>query len=294
MKNIRNVVLIIVAVVMASCGGNKNKVATSGSLMWKVEKEGLPGASYLYGTIHLMPEADFFIAEDLKVALASTKALVLEADMDMGIKEQLALAKYMVLPSGKDYSDYMEMVDYNALRAYLRDTIGMKEGKMDRYMKMKPFFLMSALLMEAYDDVAMYEIELATLAKKNDLPILELEGVEYQMELIDSIGLSMSFPTIDDLNLVPEYEKLLSAYLSKDLDKLYELMMADMDPNSEEDMLVEKYLFQRRNAEWVPKVENLVAEQPVFIAVGAGHLAGETGLVASLKKQGYTLTPMEY
>jgi uncharacterized protein YbaP (TraB family) len=36
-----------------------------------------------------------------------------------------------------------------------------------------------------------------------------------------------------------------------------------------------------------------MAEQPTFLAVGAGHLPGENGVIGLLKKSGYTITPVE-
>jgi uncharacterized protein YbaP (TraB family) len=34
-------------------------------------------------------------------------------------------------------------------------------------------------------------------------------------------------------------------------------------------------------------------EKSLVIAVGAGHLPGEKGLISLLKKEGYTVTPIE-
>lgn len=294
MKNIKSVFYILVLVFFASCSTkNKVSVANSGELMWKIEKEGLPGASYLYGTIHLMPDENFFIAEDAQKALSECESVTLEANVDMSIKEQMALAQTMMLPAGKEYTDYMSMRDYNQFRAYLMDTIGMKEGKVDRYMKIKPLFLMAVILTEYYDDVTMYEMEFIDMAKDQNKEILELEGAAYQMDLIDSIGLGMFFPEADDIQeIVPGFEKLLSAYLTKDLDNLYTTLMEDVDLTKEEDKLTMEYLFHRRNAEWIPKIEKIITKETSFIAVGCGHLAGETGVVARLKAEGYTLTPM--
>ena len=293
MKNIL-ITAVLALGILASCSSVKqNVVDNSGELMWKIEKEGLPGASYLYGTIHLMPEDDFFIAADAKEALSASQSLTLEANVDLGIKEQMALAQTMMMPADKDYTDYMSMKDYNMFRAFLMDTIGMKEGKVDRYMKIKPLFLMGVILNEYYDDVMMYEMEFIDMAKDQDKEILELEGAAYQMNLIDSIGLSMSFPEIDELQeMLPGYEKLLGAYLTKDLDEVYTMLMADIDTTKEDDVLTMEYLFHRRNAEWIPKIEKIITKETSFIAVGCGHLAGETGVVARLKAEGYTLTPM--
>jgi uncharacterized protein YbaP (TraB family) len=39
-------------------------------------------------------------------------------------------------------------------------------------------------------------------------------------------------------------------------------------------------------------MKNLMVEKPVFFAVGAGHLAGENGVIKLLRKEGYKLTPI--
>jgi len=38
----------------------------------------------------------------------------------------------------------------------------------------------------------------------------------------------------------------------------------------------------------------MISEQPSFIAVGAGHLGGVTGIIALLRKEGFTLKALEY
>jgi uncharacterized protein YbaP (TraB family) len=47
-----------------------------------------------------------------------------------------------------------------------------------------------------------------------------------------------------------------------------------------------------RNAAWLRQLPTLMNAQPTFVAVGAMHLAGETGLVEGLRKQGYTVSPL--
>jgi hypothetical protein len=37
----------------------------------------------------------------------------------------------------------------------------------------------------------------------------------------------------------------------------------------------------------------LAKKKRTFVAVGAGHLGGEEGILALLKKQGYTLRPVQ-
>lgn len=48
-------------------------------------------------------------------------------------------------------------------------------------------------------------------------------------------------------------------------------------------------LVYRRNARWMEKIPALLSAKPTLIAVGAGHLIGEKGLVQELRTRGYKL-----
>ena len=96
--------------------------------------------------------------------------------------------------------------------------------------------------------------------------------------------------TADDLNENPldSYNKMLKFYKSQNLDSLKILM-------DEDDSMIEisEDFLKNRNADWIPKIEKLIRESPVFIAVGAGHLAGKDGVLNLLKENGYTITPVK-
>jgi uncharacterized protein YbaP (TraB family) len=52
-------------------------------------------------------------------------------------------------------------------------------------------------------------------------------------------------------------------------------------------------LLYHRNQNWVKKLKSLLPDKSLVIAVGAGHLPGEKGLINLLRKEGFTLTPVE-
>ncbi|HEY5392984.1 MAG TPA: TraB/GumN family protein, partial [Hanamia sp.] len=57
----------------------------------------------------------------------------------------------------------------------------------------------------------------------------------------------------------------------------------------------EKYddlLLKDRNKNWVEQLNTIMKRESVFVAVGAGHLVGENGLVSLLRKEGYTVEPL--
>ena len=66
-------------------------------------------------------------------------------------------------------------------------------------------------------------------------------------------------------------------------------MLAGGYTNAEIDHIDDLMVFQR-NASWIPQLEKLFADGDVFVAVGADHLIGDKGVVALLRKRGFTAT----
>jgi len=52
-------------------------------------------------------------------------------------------------------------------------------------------------------------------------------------------------------------------------------------------------LLTGRNINWTTIIPNLIKDQGCFIAVGAGHLSGEKGLISLLRAKGYSLTAID-
>ncbi len=87
------------------------------------------------------------------------------------------------------------------------------------------------------------------------------------------------------VNLVREVTKY---YGEQDLDKLYEVSFENPD-NPFEMEGMEKALLKERNDRWMEQLPKLMAEQSVFVAVGAGHLPGPDGILTQLRKAGYVV-----
>ena len=81
------------------------------------------------------------------------------------------------------------------------------------------------------------------------------------------------------------FKQMITDYKNQDV----EALLVDMaksktaDANFQEDLLV------TRNQNWIPKIQQIAKEKSTFFAVGAGHLGGEKGVIALLKKQGFTV-----
>ncbi len=84
-------------------------------------------------------------------------------------------------------------------------------------------------------------------------------------------------------------KKLSQAYIAGNLDAMLEIM-TDEELGMDEEGI--KKLITDRNENWVALLKTLVPEKSVLVAVGAGHLPGEKGILSLLKDLGFTVTPV--
>jgi uncharacterized protein YbaP (TraB family) len=81
---------------------------------------------------------------------------------------------------------------------------------------------------------------------------------------------------------------MLEVYQKQHLDELQHLL--DQEPGFSD---TKEVMLDNRNKNWVIQLREILPEKNIFIAVGAGHMVGENGLISLLKKEGYTLRPIE-
>jgi len=81
-----------------------------------------------------------------------------------------------------------------------------------------------------------------------------------------------------------ELDQMMEIYGSGDLNRLYAYM-------SKNEMMqaFQAVILDNRNITWIPTLEDLFKEGSSFVAVGAGHLPGELGVISLLKQKGYTV-----
>ena len=66
----------------------------------------------------------------------------------------------------------------------------------------------------------------------------------------------------------------------------------DASCNPWQEFLYEKLLVER-NQTWLPKLIDILPQQPTLIAVGSAHLFGEQGLIVRLRQVGYQVQPIK-
>jgi uncharacterized protein len=266
------------------------------SLLWKISGKGLKYASYLYGTIHVIPKKDFFITDSTLFALNQAESVAFEFNLkkEMRLLPQLLLMSKMKMKGDTTLEMLLSEEDF----AFLRTRLEERRIPLRLINRMKPSLisdLVSGDIAESMkkNESTSYEMEFLKRAKAADKNIAGLETAAYQMSVFDSIPYTAQAQMLvqelrsDGSESGKEYKKLLKLYKRQDLLNLGRAIGANDELSSYNDIL----LFHR-NRNWIPVIEKMSAKRKMFYAVGAGHLVGEKGVISLLRKRGYVLTPV--
>ena len=266
------------------------------TLLWKISGNGLEKPSYLFGTIHMLCADDAVLSSNMKKAISSCDEVYFEVDMD-NLFEMIGALGKMKMNGDTTLQDLLSKEDYKKVKDYFESKSSMLPFSMLE--TFKPILAASTLEEGSMpcDNTAMMEQVIMQEAKQHDKKIKGLETMAYQAGILDSIPYKLQAQQlvsyIDAAGTGDKEDKQLKemfdAYKKQDLKKLEDLMVeTDAGMAGFTDLLL-----YHRNQNWVKKLKTLMAEKSLVIAVGAGHLPGEKGVINLLRKEGYTVTPVE-
>jgi len=260
-------------------------------LLWEISGNGLKKKSYVLGTIHIIPEKDYFFPKYYTKALKATEVIVMEINMT-DILGQLEVIKMSKLPDGKELKDFYDERTYQEIVDVARDSFGVN---IEMIKTMKPIFIQQQLSTNEMMTGTMmsYEMELVKMGMQMDKSFDGLETAKEQMTILDSISLeeqaTMLLESIRNVKQEnADMDKLIQFYKDQQLDSLNALFeKGDYDLADHENSLL-----GNRNRKWIPQMEAFMKKAPIFFAVGAGHLGGNQGVINLLRQKGYTVTPI--
>ena len=261
------------------------------SLLWKITGKGLNQPSYLFGTIHIICADDFFLDSAVMSAIGHSNQMVFEVDLS----DPAVMNKTMQASLNEDKHNIKS--DLSERDQLLLDSCLKADFKLgiDQMGVLKPWYLMVTLSMMNLMDCSstkQYETELLKIARTKGMKTGELETIEYQLGIFDSIPykrqLEMLMETVKEKNEDKEaFQQLELAYLDQDVEQVHQLMMEEKEMEDFGDLF-----FYNRNKNWIPVIIQFIHQQPAFIAFGAGHLGGEGGVIDLLRKGGYKVEPV--
>ena len=261
------------------------------SLLWKISGNGLKKPSYLFGTIHLT--CDSSLDANTLNALEATEQLYLELDMD-DKSIQMQMMKLMMMKDGAKLSTLLSPEDFKILDEFMKKNLNMSVKLFDSF---KPFMISSMLFPKMLDCKSQsVESELMKITKEQNEEIFGLEKAEDQMKVFDEISYQDQadelLKTVKD-NLEKdkkEFQEMITIYQNKDIEGMLK-MMSDSDNKITSEN--QDILLNNRNKNWIPIMVKIMKDKPTFFGVGAGHLAGEEGVIKLLRKKGYKVEAIQ-
>lgn len=253
---------------------------------------------FLFGTIHVGTHAMYPLDPRIEEAYASSAALALEADPTDDAAAMLAITRSVYRPPD-NLKNHVTPELYQALADKLPQ-IGLPP---DHAHALKPHLLAMTLTMLqvqrlGYEPALGLDLHFAQRAKREGKPIVELESMAQQMDLFEALPaevqedmLRAALEALDDGSLQTELETLVSAWSSGDAIGIEQAIAREMESLDEQSArTLHEQLYARRNRDMAQKLREMLAGSTVhFVAVGAGHLIGESGLPNLLEAMGFSV-----
>ncbi|MBO0749335.1 MAG: TraB/GumN family protein [Porphyrobacter sp.] len=289
MSPLRRLLAPLLALVMPACAPLDAPAAHAaeayqGPAIWKVADKDT--TIYLFGTVHALPKDAQWFSGPVERAYDSSDELVTEIPLDDTAGDAQAIAKRALLPKGQSLRDMMPQAQRMKFEEALVG-LGLPVEAMDR---LEPWYAAMTLsllpvMQSGYDPATGVESKLSAQATGKHKAALET--VEQQIDLFDGLPVSAQLSFLSEtVNSVSKATAMLNAmvadWMKGDADGLAMLLNQEMD-----DPVLYKRLLTDRNARWAQWIDQRL-KQPgtVFVAVGAGHLAGQESVQMQLRKYG--------
>jgi uncharacterized protein len=261
--------------------------ATEKGLFWKLESP-TGKTSYLFGTMHTDDNRVAEMTPKMLDAMKSVDTFVMEAEPTQDPSIFLMKdADLTTILTQAEFYQVRELADFHVMH-------------LGAAMQMKPWLL--AVIFDLPKPQTEFAQDNLLMTKSEDFgkQIKGLESSQEHFSIMDKFTLDEQMVMLRAvLKRTPEqkeadFERLMNAYLQGDSDKisaLDEQITGGMLPK-EIWAKMRKSLLDDRNIVMAQRAIPIASEKPIFMAVGASHLAGDNGLIASFKKAGFKLSVM--
>lgn len=260
------------------------------SPVWMVEKSG--SRLYLAGSVHFLSDADYPLPAAFETAYSRSQVVVFETDIQQiqsPAGSQRVLQRLSYAAGGSLREDVSDST-YGALEAFFSQR-GMSMAQVDGFRPGMVAMLISVIELQqlglAGDGVDVYYYNRALGDKRQ---LLQLEGLDEQIDFLANMGKGredelLNYTLREATSIASLMSSVKKSWRNGNLDGLDSLVV---EPMVQDFPRIYENLLVRRNRNWLPRLEKMLADDSVeFVVVGAAHLVGKQGLLSLLEKRGY-------
>lgn len=214
---------------------------------------------------------------------------VFATEFDFSDLDQGAMSMALQLPEGATLDQLLGRQAWKNLERYAQKHLGIPAEALLHQHPMNVGALLTAALMKENSPASLDET-LWQFARQQGV---ETAGVETFAEQIETLGKIPFEAHVKNLVwLLKNYNrqkrrlrKMLDRYAEGDIQKLYESAKREAKG-------MRRVLLYERNKIMARRFAEIARDRALFCAVGAGHLAGEKGMLRLLKKAGFIVKPV--
>lgn len=295
-----SVSLILIFMILAIIGGCESKVIedtrpVAKGFIWEATSSNGEAVT-LVGTMHPAPNTHIILHDKLKDILNNSEVLTVEIDTTTA-SAITKLQQSLYLEKGDTIENYLSSEEISSLNEILKPY----NQNINSMKNLNPYGIHQVILGNQLNEIGFIgsttDALLMKEAKMNNIELDEIEGLDFQMNLVnDMINWNSLKEYINEYNdklKIEEAEmtkKIFDNYVNSDIESA-EVLEVSL---REEDGEFYNVLNIERNKEMANKIDELIKDgKKRIIAVGYRHYMGEDSILDYLEEKGYIIKKIE-
>lgn len=259
-------------------------------VLWKVERDGV-APSWVLGTMHVSDRRVTSLRQPLVEVLTTVDSLSLELIFNDRLIDG---DDAWLLPEGRRLRDIVGKRLFGRLAERMA-RFGVGERRLDR---LKPWvaanFLGPLSPEPARRDAGMIFLDhlLQYIAAERGARVFALETPKDQLDAFDGMPMRLQVDMLRHAvrrsgRTKRTFERMVELYLESDVEAILSLAVGDSVRIPEFARVLNTRVLDHRNRKMVERMMPRLTEGNALVAIGAGHLPGQSGILNLLAERGY-------
>lgn len=278
---------------------------------WRIDSPG-KAPSYIFGTFHVAEATRGGLTAEVLDALAGARRMIVEVDAHSptaGSPAGAVAPAATIARSAGAPAQPLEARLGDDLTAKARAILAPRGVDLASLRHATPFDVLVRLEVMPclFEGGPVMDQLLQDWARKSGLTVVGLETPGQAMGALDGISEDDAWELVREtirqyakISVEDAFQAQLALYLADETQALLDLgrlmsERAGSDPGHARYFgnLLTEHLMTRRNLSWLQRLSEELERGGAFVAVGAGHLPGENGLIALIERKGFEVTRLE-
>jgi len=257
------------------------------TLLWEINSDELAKPSYIFGTMHVKDRRAF---ESLEVVYDKIEACdAFATEFNLNEVNHNIVENVMDLPIGQTLDLLFKPKTYKKIQKLFKKLTSLDLAFFNNSQPILISNLITERLLSADMPISLDE-SLWQFATELDKITLGIETYEEQIAVLQKISIdhqitSLRWTVRNFKKFRKDLFKMTALYQQADIQKLHQAARKSVKG-------LRNILLYDRNVIMADRIANIINEQSIVCAIGAGHLGGKKGVLKLIKQKGYKVKPI--